>query len=176
MPDSDTFFAIVDAYNGTIPIDNSALDGFLSFPSNTTQSLPSLEFTLGTGTGNMTFFIPPSRYIVPKELYPSLNVTNADVDNGALVKTWIASGGPGEFMMGQKWLENVYTAYDCMFFFCCFYMFVRMADVPVSLSLFSVKWKTIVSPFMFLRCPGKNTDSFFIFLSFPGIGFAHLAN
>lgn len=37
-----------------------------------------------------------------------LNITDVD----GLENTWIASAGPGSFTLGQKWLENVYTAYD----------------------------------------------------------------
>jgi hypothetical protein len=101
---SDQFIAIRDAFNGTLAFDNSALSFFLSFPRNATATLPSLDFNIG----NTVFSIPPERYIVPRSLYPSLNVT----DNPALSHTWIASGGPGAYGLGQKWLENVYSAYD----------------------------------------------------------------
>ena len=37
-----------------------------------------------------------------------LNVT----DVPGLERTWIESAGPGSFSLGQKWLENFYTAYD----------------------------------------------------------------
>ncbi|KAF8579061.1 acid protease [Ramaria rubella] len=101
---TDQFFGIIDAYNGKIAFDNSSLSSFLSFPSNMTDSLPSMSFNLG----GATFIIPPSQYIVPRNLYPALNVT----DDPALTHTWIASAGPGAFELGQKWLESVYTAYD----------------------------------------------------------------
>lgn len=100
----EQFFDVADTFNGTFDFDNSQLAGFLGFPANATNSLPPLNFVLG----NETFTIPPERYIVPKELYPSLNVT----DDPNLVKTWISSAGPGAFSLGQKWLEGVYTAYD----------------------------------------------------------------
>ncbi|KAF8523023.1 acid protease [Gautieria morchelliformis] len=100
----DELFAIRDAFNGTIAFDNSSLSSLLSFPSNATATLPSLDFTLG----NTMFSIPPWRYIVPRSLYPSLNVT----DNPALSHTWIASAGPGSYQFGQKWLENAYSVYD----------------------------------------------------------------
>lgn len=101
---SDSVFAMRDAYNGSISSDNSALKGYLAFNSSIVPSLPNLDVTLGSET----FSIPPSRYIVPRQLYPILNVT----DVPGLERTWIASAGPGTFILGQKWLENVYTAYD----------------------------------------------------------------
>jgi len=100
----DSFFDILHVYNGSIPTDNSAISGSLSFNSNIVPSLPSLDITIGSEI----FCIPPSRYIVPHELYPILNVT----DTPGLERTWIESAGPGEFGLGQKWLENFYTAYD----------------------------------------------------------------
>ncbi|KAF8811198.1 acid protease [Phlegmacium glaucopus] len=100
----DSYLAMNEAYNGSIHFDRSALSGFLNFNSNDVPSLPNLSITLGSET----FSIPPSKYIVPRQLYPMLNVT----DVPGLEKTWIASAGPGSFGLGQKWLENVYTAYD----------------------------------------------------------------
>jgi hypothetical protein len=100
----DSYFAMREAYNGTIQFDSSALSGFLAFNSSTIPHLPNIDIALGSET----FSIPPSRYIVPRSLYPMLNIT----DVPGLEKTWIASAGPGTFGLGQKWLENVYTAYD----------------------------------------------------------------
>ena len=33
-------------------------------------------------------------------------------------RSWLESAGPGEFGLGQKWLESFYTVYDseCFFF------------------------------------------------------------
>ena len=101
---SDSFFAIINAYNGDVPSDNSAISGSLTFQSSTVSSLPSLNMTLGSEI----FSIPPLKYIVPRSLYPILNVT----DVPGIERTWIESAGPGEFSLGQKWLENFYTAYD----------------------------------------------------------------
>jgi hypothetical protein len=108
---SDTYFDILKAYNGSLPNDNSAIDGSLAFNSSIVPSLPSLNITLGSEV----FSIPPSRYIVPRSLYSMLNVT----DIPGLERTWIESAGPGAFNLGQKWLENFYTAYDSklLFFF-----------------------------------------------------------
>jgi len=100
----DQFLDINTTFNGTLSFTGSALDGFIALPSNATKSLPNLNIVLG----NETFSVPPERYIVPKEIYPSLNVT----DDPTLVHTWQSSAGPGEYMLGQKWLESVYTAYD----------------------------------------------------------------
>jgi len=100
----DSFFDILHAYNGSILTDNSAISGSLAFNSSTVPSLPSLNITIGSGI----FSIPPSGYIVSRYLYPILNVT----DMPGLERTWIESAGPGEFGLGQKWLENFYTAYD----------------------------------------------------------------
>ena len=105
---SDTFFAIKDAYNASISSDNSAISSSLSFKSDTVPSLPSLNMNIGSGT----FSISPLKYIVPRSLYPILNVE----DVPGVERTWIESSGPGEFNLGQKWLENVYTAYDSEYF------------------------------------------------------------
>lgn len=43
---------------------------------------------------------------MPPTLHASLNIT----DN--LTHTWLASGGPDMFDLGQKFLENAYSAYD----------------------------------------------------------------
>ena len=69
-----------------------------------------------SGESKKIFSIPPSKYIVPRTLYPMLNIT----DVPGLERTWLASAGPGAFGLGQKWLENFYTAYDSeytLFFF-----------------------------------------------------------
>ena len=58
--------------------------------------------------GSEIFSIPPSKYIVPRSLYPILKVK----DVPGLERTWIGSAGPGAFGLGQRWLEGVYTAYD----------------------------------------------------------------
>jgi len=101
----DTIFDILHAYNGTsLSSDNSAIGGSLIFNTSTVSSLPPLNMTLGS----KVFSIPPSKYIVPRSLYPILNVT----DVPGLERTWIESAGPGAFSLGQKWLENFYTAYD----------------------------------------------------------------
>lgn len=100
---------MLKAYNGSSPDDNSALGLSLSFNSSIVPSLPSLDVTLGT----KVFSIPPSRYIVPRNLYPMLNVT----DIPGLERTWIGSAGPGAFNLGQRWLENFYTAYDSKLLF-----------------------------------------------------------
>lgn len=92
------------AYNATLLSDNSAIDGSLSFKSSIVPSLPPLNMILGSEI----FSIPPSKYIVPRNLYPILNIT----DVPGLERTWIESAGPGDFGLGQKWLENFYTAYD----------------------------------------------------------------
>ncbi|KAF8502418.1 acid protease [Hysterangium stoloniferum] len=93
----DQFFDMLHAYNGSTVFDQSALSTFLTFPSNITHLLPDMTFTINQFT-----------YIVPPSLYPALNVT-ADP---SITRTWIGSGGFGGFVLGQKWLENVYTAYD----------------------------------------------------------------
>lgn len=97
-------FDIIHAYNGSLPSDNSAISGTPAFNSDSVSSLPPLSMTLGS----QSFSIPSSMYIVPHSLYPILNVT----DMPGLERTWIESAGPGEFSLGQKWLENFYTAYD----------------------------------------------------------------
>ena len=77
--------------------------GVLAFPPNATaDSLPALSL----GLGDQVYDIPSSQYLVPKTVYPALNLT------GNLTYSWIASAGPGSFMLGQKWLEGIYTAYD----------------------------------------------------------------
>lgn len=69
-----------------------------------TSTLPSIKYSIE----NADFEITPQQYLIPKALYPSLNLT----DDGAKAYTWITSAGTGSFMFGQKWLETVYTAYD----------------------------------------------------------------
>ena len=56
-----------------------------------------------------------ARYIVPQSLYASLNIT----DDGN-THTWLASGGPSALTLGQKFLENAYSAYDsaCLLLYC----------------------------------------------------------
>jgi len=104
----DTLFDIKNAYNGSISFDNSAIGGSLSFNSSSVSSLPPLNMVLGSGSESKIFSIPPSKYIVPRSLYPILNVT----DVPGVERTWLDSAGPGTFGLGQKWLENFYTAYD----------------------------------------------------------------
>jgi len=100
----DTLIDIKNAYNGSISSDNSAITSSLSFNTNTVSSLPPLSVTFGS----KVFSIPPSRYIVPRSLYPMLNIT----DVPGLERTWIDSAGPAALALGQKWLENFYSAYD----------------------------------------------------------------
>lgn len=100
----DQFFDMLHAYNGSISFDHSALSSFLTFPSSIAPLLPDMTFTID----QFTVSIPPSQYIVPPSLYPGLKVT-ADA---SVVRTWIGSGGDQGFVLGQKWLESVYTAYD----------------------------------------------------------------
>ncbi|GJJ14468.1 hypothetical protein Clacol_008732 [Clathrus columnatus] len=106
----DTLFDMLGTYNGSILVSGSSIDGVLTFPSNSASYLPSLDIVLGDSDFgvSVTISIPPSRYIVPTELYSTLNIT-LDSSN---IATWLSSGGQGEFMLGQKWLENAYTAYD----------------------------------------------------------------
>lgn len=68
----------------------------------TAATLPPLTI----GLGDQTFDLPASKYLVPKALYSSLNLTDD------LAYTWMGSAGQGSFMLGQKWLEGIYTAYD----------------------------------------------------------------
>lgn len=101
---SDTFLDIKKAHNAIIIEDNSALLGYLAFNSSIISSLPNIDITIGSET----FSIPPSRYIVPREVYSMLNAK----DVPGLEKTWLAPGGSGSFALGLKFLESVYTAYD----------------------------------------------------------------
>ncbi|PCH42093.1 acid protease [Wolfiporia cocos MD-104 SS10] len=99
----DAFFAILDDVPGASLDESSAIAGSITLPANVTvDSLPAMEI----GIGNLNFTIPASKYIVPTSLHTTLNIT----DN--LVHTWIMSGGPGAFDLGQKFLENAYSAYD----------------------------------------------------------------
>jgi len=99
----DGFFTILQSVpNATIDM-TSALAGSLVFPANVSvESLPALEI----GIGNLNFTITASEYIVPTSLYSALNITDD------LVHTWIASGGPDMFDLGQTFLEHAYSAYD----------------------------------------------------------------
>ncbi|OSX57618.1 hypothetical protein POSPLADRAFT_1174154 [Postia placenta MAD-698-R-SB12] len=99
----DSFVALLaDIPNASLD-QSSAIAGTLVFPTNVTvDSLPDMEI----GIGNLNFSIPASKYIVPPTLHASLNIT----DN--LTHTWLASGGPDMFDLGQKFLENAYSAYD----------------------------------------------------------------
>ena len=58
-----------------------------------------------------------------------LNIT----DVPGLERTWLASAGPGAFGLGQKWLENFYTAYDSeytlFFFFFLFFLFFTFFSI-----------------------------------------------
>ncbi|THH28918.1 hypothetical protein EUX98_g5271 [Antrodiella citrinella] len=99
----DSMFAVLHAVPGATIIDDGILEGYLAFPSNVTaDSLPPLSL----GLGNQIFDLPASKYLVPKTLYPSLNLTE-DV-----VYSWMGSAGQGSYMLGQKWLEGIYSAYD----------------------------------------------------------------
>ncbi|PCH39401.1 acid protease [Wolfiporia cocos MD-104 SS10] len=99
----DAFFTIFDSVPGATIDETSALTGYLVFPSNlTAENLPSL----GVGIGNLTFDIPASDYIVPTALYSALNISDDQTH------TWIASGGPDMYDLGQKFLEHAYSAYD----------------------------------------------------------------
>ncbi|THH29829.1 hypothetical protein EUX98_g4349 [Antrodiella citrinella] len=99
----DSLFAIIDAVPGATLSEEGFLNGFLAFaPNVTASSLPSLS----VGLGDQIFDLPASKYLVPKALYASLNLTQD------LVYTWIASAGPDTFSIGQKWLEGIYSAYD----------------------------------------------------------------
>ena len=90
--------------------------------------------------GSGTFSIPPLKYIVPRSLYPILNVE----DVPGVERTWIESSGPGEFNLGQKWLENVYTAYDSEYFgfsrsfFFSFHLFCTRTYLLTWIFLFSL--------------------------------------
>lgn len=102
---SEQFFDILHEFNGTFESQSSPVsDGFLCFPSNMTSTMPPLNITLGSAT----FSIPSSSYIIPRDLYPSLNLT----DDPTLAHSWLTTDGPGMFGLGQKWLEHVYTVYD----------------------------------------------------------------
>jgi hypothetical protein len=133
---SDSFFDIKHAYNGSFSNDNSAIGSSLSFSSSSVSSLPPINLTFGSEI----FSIPPLKYIVPRNLYPILNVT----DVPGLERTWIDSAGPFTFGLGQKWLENFYTAYDskCLLPHPCrsfFFLYTNLSE-----NLF-IKWQTIVS-------------------------------
>lgn len=100
----DSLFDILHAVPGATIVDgDGVLGGFLAFPSNATAStLPPISL----GLGDQIFELPASKYLVPKALYPSLNLT------GDATYSWIGSAGQGSFMLGQKWLEGIYSAYD----------------------------------------------------------------
>ncbi|EPT01648.1 hypothetical protein FOMPIDRAFT_1048541 [Fomitopsis schrenkii] len=100
----DEFIAALDTYPGSTLDESSLLTGGLIFPSNiSTADLPVLEI----GLGNLLFNITADQYIVPKNLYSALNIT----DDGN-THTWIASGGPSALTLGQTFLEHAYSAYD----------------------------------------------------------------
>ncbi|EIM84930.1 acid protease [Stereum hirsutum FP-91666 SS1] len=69
------------------------------------------------GDRGEAFIIPPSQYLIPPSLYPSLNLTTTSAtgaqEGGAGIRySWVTSAGFGAFSLGQKWLEGVYTVYD----------------------------------------------------------------
>ncbi|KAH8103985.1 acid protease [Cristinia sonorae] len=77
----------------------------LAFPPNQTAStLPPLR--LGLGEKNKIFELPASLYLIPKALYAPLGLTKN------LTYSWIGPGGSGSFMLGQQWLQGLYSAYD----------------------------------------------------------------
>ncbi|GBE87004.1 Polyporopepsin [Sparassis crispa] len=99
----DTFFSVLQSVPGAVIDLSSNLDGFLVFPGNmTVESLPDMTI----GIANLNFTIPASKYVVPSSLYSALNISDSDLH------TWITSGGPDFFLLGQKFLENAYSAYD----------------------------------------------------------------
>ncbi|KAI0922084.1 hypothetical protein AcW2_006878 [Taiwanofungus camphoratus] len=99
----DPFLSLLQSIPGASLDESSALAGSLVLAANTSvDTLPPLTI----GISNLNFTLPASKYIVPTSLYSSLNIT----DN--LIHTWIASGGPDMFDLGQKFLENAYSAYD----------------------------------------------------------------
>ncbi|KAH9947851.1 acid protease [Amylocystis lapponica] len=98
------FIAILQTVPGAnLDQSQSTLDSAIIFENTTANALPDLVF----GFENLTVTIPPNRYIVQKNLYSSLNIT----DDGA-IHTWIVSGGWSTAILGEKFLENVYSAYD----------------------------------------------------------------
>ncbi|KAF8512728.1 acid protease, partial [Hysterangium stoloniferum] len=98
---TDEFFSILHSYNGTLDT-TPGFEGFLSFPPNSSSTLPSLTITIN----NTEFTITPSQYLISPELYPRLNMT------ANVLHTWICPAGPNAFNLGQKFLEKVYTVYD----------------------------------------------------------------
>ncbi|KAH8106786.1 acid protease [Cristinia sonorae] len=99
----DFLFDVLRSIPGTTIVSDGVLGGTLAFPSNVTaDSLPPFNL----GLGDQLFELPASKYLVPKPLYTSLNLTED------FTYSWLGSAGQGSFMLGQKWLENIYTAYD----------------------------------------------------------------
>lgn len=100
---SDSLFDVLHSVPGATIVSTGVLSGYLAFPANaTTTSLPAITI----GLGDQTFDLPASKYLIPKPLYASLNLTEG------YAYSWLASAGQGSFMLGQKWLEGIYTAYD----------------------------------------------------------------
>ncbi|KZT67473.1 acid protease [Daedalea quercina L-15889] len=99
----DQFYDMLDMISGATLDESSLLSGNIIFPGNTTADLPPLEI----GLGDLLFNITADQYTVPTSLYSSLNIT----DDGN-THTWVGSGGPEALTLGQKFLEQAYSAYD----------------------------------------------------------------
>ncbi|KAH9951518.1 acid protease [Amylocystis lapponica] len=99
------WFAILSNVPGasTYADPSSALRFCIIFKNTTAAALPDLVL----GIGNMTVTIPPSSYIVPESLYSFLNITDSGV-----IHTWFYSAARSQAVLGEKFLENVYSAYD----------------------------------------------------------------
>lgn len=100
---TDAFFSIYDTVPGAGIEENAGpLQGSMTFAANTSvDTLQPIIITFSNQNQTVDIVIPPASYLIPESLYASLNITDD------LVHSWLV---PGD--LGQKFLENAYTAYD----------------------------------------------------------------
>ncbi|GBE84089.1 aspartic peptidase domain-containing protein [Sparassis latifolia] len=98
----DAFFAIYQTVPGAGLDITSDLQGSITFSLNTSaDALLPVTISFQGVNSSLDISIPSSKYLVPKSLYPTLNMTD-DV-----LHSWILPG-----VLGQNFLQNVYSAYD----------------------------------------------------------------
>jgi len=109
--------AIVDTGTTLIFIPTSAYDGFLTATGGTTDESEGLATFKTTPTENFsfvidgnTFTLTPAEYIIPQAQNAILGLPAGQIFS------WIADGGSVaadvNFIIGQKFLENFYAAFD----------------------------------------------------------------
>ncbi|KAF9815251.1 hypothetical protein IEO21_04698 [Rhodonia placenta] len=102
IPNDGLFYILQNTPDAELA-SSSLLEGCLTFPANTNNTLPPLY----VGVGSLNFTITPDDYIVPAPLYAALNITDA----GAIY-TVLCPAGPNQYNLGMSFLEHAYSTFD----------------------------------------------------------------